>query len=50
MYSLFRYKYLGTVYGKIGRNPRGKGKTLFDWELTPTMLTVGAEQEKEDGQ
>ena len=41
---------LGTVFGKIGRNPNADGKTCFGWGSIKTMLTAGVELEKEVGQ
>ena len=29
-----------TAFGTTGKNPRGKGKTGFDWVLTKTMLML----------
>jgi len=36
--------------GMTGRNPNGKGKTLYVWGLTMTMLMLGADQGKVVGQ
>ncbi len=38
------------VFGTIGRNLKGKGRTLFDRGLIPMTLMHGAEHEKGDGQ
>ena len=29
--------YSATAFGTTGKNPRGKGKTGFDWSLTKNM-------------
>ena len=30
-----------TIFGKTGKNPRGKGKMGFDWVLIKTMPMLG---------
>jgi hypothetical protein len=40
----------GTVFGKTGRDPNGKGKTCFGWVSVRTMHIVGVEQGWEVGQ
>ena len=41
---------LGIAYGITGKNPKGKGKTLFDLVLTRNRPMHGVDQEWEDGQ
>ena len=38
-----------TVFGKTGKNSRGKGKMGFDWELIKTMPMLGVALEKAAG-
>ena len=38
-----------TVFGKSGKNSRGKGKMGFDWVLIKTMPMLGVALEKADG-
>ena len=46
----FQIRAIGVAFGTTGRNPKEKGKTLFDWALTKTMPMHGAEREKVAGQ
>ena len=42
--------YSATAFGTTGKNPRGKGKTGFDWSLTKNMPMLGVGLGKADGQ